>query len=440
MPEQNIPIHPNDLDFEGFVNANESDFISLQMFPSAWENVINWLKNPGVKGPGVKSINQHGPWTWDRTSNKSWISYESVNYNATWKWNNPVGLAVAIEDYLKTFINNGNPTPKNPVTPPSKIDTTPETKPVKETSEETAIAEETKSAESTNNPKTPQVTQPSTLPRNLILQGPPGTGKTHTARQLANWLISGDGKRKSIADAIKKLEPPKTEKDALPKTDETALSESSQFRMVQFHPATSYEDFVRGIRVKTKEGQVTYEVEHGHLSQMCEDAAKDPAKNYVLVIDEINRANLPAVLGECIFALEYRGKPVDTAYEINDSKKLIIPENLWIIGTMNTADRSVGHLDYAIRRRFLFVDCLEDKSKVTNRDAKSKMEEINGIIATYKAEEFEAKDIQIGHTYFMGDDWKTKFEYQVKPILEEYLRDGVLGQDAKSKIEGLKAE
>ena len=86
---------------------------------------------------------------------------------------------------------------------------------------------------------------------------------------------------------------------------------------------------------------------------------KEPLKPYVLIIDEINRANLPAVLGELIYALEYRGEKVESMYETEeDGNVLIIPPNLYIIGTMNTSDRSVGHIDYAIRRRFAFIELL----------------------------------------------------------------------------------
>ena len=89
-----------------------------------------------------------------------------------------------------------------------------------------------------------------------------------------------------------------------------------------------------------------------------EPVKKQDLKNYVLIIDEINRANLSSVLGELIYALEYRDEAVDSMYEVDGSNKITLPPNLYIIGTMNTADRSVGHIDYAIRRRFAFVDVL----------------------------------------------------------------------------------
>lgn len=338
-----------------------------------------------------------------------------------WATQSPNNLANAIEAYLGTVDDNGNLI--NHVDTDDDVDVADEDD---DTDEDEDIANE--------DDDTDEDGVSSTLPRNLILQGAPGTGKTHLARQLAHWLIAGEGKDhiQNIDTAIGMVTSLTTDKI----TVNEKLKDSSQFRMVQFHPATSYEDFVRGIRAKTEDKSVTYEVEHGHLSKMCKEAAGNPTKNYVLLIDEINRANLPAVLGECIFALEYRGQAVDTAYEKDGNRKLTIPENLWIIGTMNTADRSVGHLDYAIRRRFLFVDCLGDERKV-DEAARATFNKINKIIKEYRSEEFEEKDIQIGHTYFMEADWETRLKYQVKPILEEYLRDGVLKPSAKEAVAGL---
>lgn len=398
-----------------------------------WKSLIKYLK-----GEIHKNEYEHPDWidvTLERIYHNQWKkqSYLCIfNPLAThyrWVVKDPTALAKAIEAYLDTVDDNGNSI--NFEAPPKEPQDADQNQPIEA---DDAVQGQHQDPHAHVVPDAHEVR--STLPRNLILQGPPGTGKTHLSRQLAHWLIKGGANQHPIPTidaAIKQIKSRGTDKDQV----NAVLDVSKQFKMVQFHPATSYEDFVRGIRAKTKENSVTYEVEHGHLSEMCEEAAANPTKNYVLLIDEINRANLPAVLGECIFALEYRGQAVDTAYEIEGSKKLTIPENLWIIGTMNTADRSVGHLDYAIRRRFLFVDCLGDASKIADQNAKAKFEAINDIIKEYRSEEFEEKDIQIGHTYFMEADWGTRLQYQVKPILEEYLRDGVLKPSAKEAVTAL---
>ncbi|MGR3856718.1 McrB family protein [Chryseobacterium indologenes] len=167
---------------------------------------------------------------------------------------------------------------------------------------------------------------------------------------------------------------------------------------------------------------------------------KQELKPYVLVIDEINRANLSSVLGELIYALEYRGKAVESMYDV-DGNDLILPSNLYIIGTMNTADRSVGHIDYAIRRRFAFIDVLpepleDDEHIHFNNEGFKKVSELfkNGNVSG----EFEAKDVQLGHSYFIAkkedirdgqtkeEIFRIKMNYEVVPILLEYVKDGVL--------------
>lgn len=203
-------------------------------------------------------------------------------------------------------------------------------------------------------------------------------------------------------------------------------------KLIQFHPSYTYEDFIRGIEVKTENGQPVYQSKNKIFAQMCERAEQNPNQNFVLIIDEINRANLPAVLGELIYALEYRGEPVDTPYEISGKRTLTVPKNLYIIGTMNTADRSVGHIDYAIRRRFAFYPIRADKNQIINSKAKELYEKI--IEEIFKKEnmspEFKDKveDVKIGHTYFLGDEEEIayKFVYQVIPLLKEYVQDGIL--------------
>lgn len=179
-------------------------------------------------------------------------------------------------------------------------------------------------------------------------------------------------------------------------------------------------------------------------------------KNYVLIVDEINRANLPSVLGELIYGLEYRGEPVESIYEVDGSRSITIPPNLYIIGTMNTADRSVGHIDYAIRRRFAFVDVLPKLEPVYN-DAKESFKLVSSLFlnnpdealntgsnlvrSDFLSPDFRPEDVWIGHSYFLTDktgeeakqEISIKMKYEVVPLLKEYLKDGILIDEAKVK-------
>jgi len=229
--------------------------------------------------------------------------------------------------------------------------------------------------------------------------------------------------------------------------------------MVQFHPSYNYEDFVRGIQVDTDNGeknagQVQYQTKDRVFAKMCKAAQDNPSQAYVLIIDEMNRANLPAVLGELIYGLEYRGAEVQTPYAVNNKTGLVVPENLFVIGTMNTADRSIGHIDYAIRRRFAFIDVLPNPN-VVPKDAKKhfvsvqklflkdyKLENKDGQEENFKnaatlSPEYEANHVRIGHSYFMASskgELNLKMQYEVLPILREYAQDGILDDS----VDGLK--
>ena len=234
-------------------------------------------------------------------------------------------------------------------------------------------------------------------------------------------------------------------------------------KIIQFHPSYTYEDFVRGITINTNEsGRLEYEPENKSLAKFAEDALNNKTANYVLIIDEINRANLPSVLGELIYALEYRGDAVESMYAIEEDNKITIPPNLYIIGTMNTADRSVGHIDYAIRRRFAFVDVFPDEGVIANAKAKKLFEEVSKLFvesvdgkkknSKYLTADFDYKDIQLGHSYFLLKEYKEddnkdekqlnelkmRLKYEIKPILLEYVKDGILQEDAKENINDLK--
>jgi 5-methylcytosine-specific restriction protein B len=242
------------------------------------------------------------------------------------------------------------------------------------------------------------------------------------------------------------------------------IENSSQFKIVQFHPSYTYEDFVRGIVAESRGLNIEYKNVNKLLGAFAQEALinwqqsqlNDDVKElkYVLVIDEINRANLSAVLGELIYALEYRGSVVNSVYEIGDDKgSLVLPNNLYIIGTMNTADRSVGHIDYAIRRRFAFVDVLsQDLTEDLKEDFHHELyNEVKRVFKDpYLSPEFQAKDVELGHSYFIQQyhhgkkasditkrphDFRLRIKYEILPILREYVRDGILYDTAKTVIE-----
>ncbi|WP_200845618.1 MULTISPECIES: AAA family ATPase [Sphingobacterium] len=263
--------------------------------------------------------------------------------------------------------------------------------------------------------------------------------------------------------------------------EEQEIKFKNETTIIQFHPSYTYEDFVRGISAKSSEGNIEYIVENKTLGLLIEKALLNPLSKFVLIIDEINRANLSSVLGELIYALEYRYRPEDSEenkriqivqsiYGLVDGSKevnydLCLPQNLYIIGTMNTADRSVGHIDYAIRRRFAFVDILPKNLKrdgeirfdeglfeqVSKLFIKDYQKDKDYSLLTHKIEpskyisnDFRPEDVWLGHSYFM-DKSKEKgsmdirLKYEIKPILLEYIKDGILKEDALTEIEKLTA-
>ena len=250
----------------------------------------------------------------------------------------------------------------------------------------------------------------------IILQGPPGTGKTREAKRIAKALL-GLG-------------------------EDESLESNEQFKLIQFHPSYSYEDFVRGIIAENTDGNISYVTKDKILAEFAKKALKDKDTPYVLIIDEINRANLSSVLGELIYALEYRGEAVQSMYAIDGENNLILPPNLYIIGTMNTADRSVGHIDYAIRRRFAFVNVLPKDltNELGDQFESALFAKVTNLFNTNLSTEFKKEEVQLGHSYFITKNTPIdiRWEYEIKPILLEYVKDGILvGEGIETTINNL---
>ena len=234
--------------------------------------------------------------------------------------------------------------------------------------------------------------------RQVIFQGPPGTGKTFVAQKLAKCLA-------------------RLEDD-----------EAGRVRLVQFHPSYAYEDFVQGYRPTLIEGHPGFEPKEGPLLQMARQAHNEPEAKHFLVIDEINRGNLAKVFGELYFLLEYREEAMQLQYA---AEPFSLPDNLYIIGTMNTADRSIALVDLALRRRFHFVEFHPSIPPVKGLLRRWLAEESPNMswiadvvdLANTKLDDHQAS---IGPTYFMrknpplDDNWiRMTWKHNVLPYIEE---------------------
>jgi 5-methylcytosine-specific restriction protein B len=230
--------------------------------------------------------------------------------------------------------------------------------------------------------------------KQAILQGPPGTGKTYLAKQIAKHLIGG-------GDGFMEL--------------------------VQFHPAYCYEDFIQGIRPQANEhGQLDYPVVPGRFLEFCKKA-ESCEDTCVLIIDEINRGNLSSVFGELMYLLEYRDEKIPLA---GSNELFGIPENVRIIGTMNTADRSIALVDHALRRRFAFIE-LRPNYEILRRYHEREATDfpVDGLIATLQRvnQVIDDPDYELGISFFLLPDLADQIEdvwrMEIEPYLEEYFFD-----------------
>lgn len=305
--------------------------------------------------------------------------------------------------------------------------------------------------------------------KQLIFYGPPGTGKTYNAKEISKGILSTDN-----------------------------IDNDYRFKLLVFHPAFEYEQFIRGLRPFPKNGGIEFKPVEGHFLIMCWralfmsylDLKKNKEKNCnhknldietivehteclakenkvcILVIDEINRGNVPLLLGELIYGIEKdkRGTGIDLPYEMPEECKGIlddmegkedeknefwgiftekpyrvyIPHNLYIIGTINTSDRSIGVIDAAIRRRFAFKYMGPDPEVIDEKSESSKKGELKEVLTKLnnlfrKDKESEIRVGGVGHSYFLGDDNEiaNQIQYFVIPLLREYVELGIAGENTE---------
>jgi 5-methylcytosine-specific restriction enzyme B len=232
----------------------------------------------------------------------------------------------------------------------------------------------------------------------LIFYGPPGTGKTYLAQELARYLTGG---------------------------------KPENVQLVQFHPAYSYEDFFEGFRPsKNAAGAVTFELSAGPLRRLADAARTHPDEPHVLIVDEINRGNLAKVFGELYFLLEYRRRAVNLLYGSDDGQGFSLPRNLFILATMNSADRSIALVDTAMRRRFAFCELHPDEPPTRDLLAewlsREEYPDDAALLLTELNARIEDRDFRIGPSYLMNPAaqsaaglqriWRT----QLIPLLEEH--------------------
>ena len=257
-------------------------------------------------------------------------------------------------------------------------------------------------------------------PLNQILFGPPGTGKTYETVSAALKIVDDE-------------KPPEDRKQAMARFNDHRKEGRVEF--VTFHQSYAYEDFIEGIRPVLKDKALRYEMRDGIFKEMARRAREDAQqRNHVLIIDEINRGNIAKIFGELITLIEpskRKGgrKGGDDPAEVTlpySKEPFSVPDNLYLVGTMNTADRSIALLDTALRRRFEFVELMPDAEHekiaqdVEGVNCRKLLRAINERIV-----ELLDRDHQIGHTYLMGvetlEELANAFRKKIVPLLQEYF-------------------
>lgn len=253
-------------------------------------------------------------------------------------------------------------------------------------------------------------------PLNSILYGAPGTGKTYITAEYALAILEN------------------REVDESPKTSEQRKAAMEKYRsyvdenrivFTTFHQSYGYEDFIQGLRPVSANGGTDFIPVDGVFKRIADTAKQHPENNYVIIIDEINRANISKVFGELITLIEDDkrwGEVNALQITLPSGDSFAVPNNLYIVGTMNSADKSISLIDTALRRRFEFIEVTPNASLISDSVLRSVLEKLNASLA----KELDSTDLLVGHAYFINkteNDLCSIFNRSIIPLLYEYFYD-----------------
>lgn len=255
-------------------------------------------------------------------------------------------------------------------------------------------------------------------PMNCIIYGAPGTGKTYSTAEYALAIVRGCSRDTVKAEF-------KNNRKGLMK-EYNNLIKQGQVVFTTFHQSYGYEEFIQGLRPDTKSDKMAFKTVDGVFKHIADVALNDKEdKNYVIIIDEINRANISKVFGELITLIEDDkrwGEVNETCATLQSGYVFAVPNNLYILGTMNSADKSISLIDAALRRRFSFIEQKPESDLVTDSTLKSVLEKLN----LYLSDALGSADLLIGHSYFIGrtaSELPAILNGNIIPLLYEYFYD-----------------
>ena len=253
-------------------------------------------------------------------------------------------------------------------------------------------------------------------PLNQIIYGAPGTGKTYSSIEYAMAIV--ENREVDLSQRTREQR-----QELMAKYSDAVTS--GQVVFTTFHQSYGYEEFVQGIRPDAKAGAISFKKVDGLFKTIADTAMRTPDKNYVIIIDEINRGNISKIFGELITLIEddkRYGELNQLSVTLPLGERFAVPNNLYVIGTMNSADKSISLIDTALRRRFVFVEMAPNESLIGDATLKAVLLALNGYIKI----ELRSTDLLIGHAYFIGKtatDLEAIMNNNIIPLLYEYFYD-----------------